>query len=105
MGLYDYIPDNRWITREELVRITGFSDRKVRDGISELRKDPKTMVVSSSHGKGYKRPSNVEEMKTCLNEINSRVKDLELQKRAILKAISDMETETDAFGQIFLRFD
>ena len=71
MGLYDYIPDNRWITREELVRITGFSDRKVRDGISELRKDPKTMVVSSSHGKGYKRPSNVEEMKTCLNEINS----------------------------------
>ena len=91
MQLYDFIPAERWITRDELVHVTGWSDRKVRDGISELRKNPKTMVVSSSSGKGYKRPTTVEELRICLNENRSRVEDLELQQMAILQAISDME--------------
>lgn len=30
MNVYDYIPKDRWITREELVSNTGLSDRKIR---------------------------------------------------------------------------
>lgn len=89
--LYDLIPSARWATRDELHSATGWYDRKIRDGISELRKNPKTMVVSSSSGKGYKRPTTVEELTICLNENRSRVEDLELQQMAILQAISDME--------------
>ena len=63
MSIYDYIPQDRWITREDLVSITGMSDRKIRDEINALRKDPLTIIVSSSQGKGYKRPSNVEELR------------------------------------------
>lgn len=91
MSIYHLIPKDRYITREELVRLTGYSDRKIRDEINALRKKPDTIVVSSSHGKGYKRPSSVDELLMCLNESKSRVKD-ELEKQIVLaKAIRDME--------------
>ena len=91
MGIYHLIPKDNWITRDELVRKSGMSDRRVRMEINELRKNPETIIVSSSHGKGYKRPSTVEELQMCLNESKSRVKD-ELEKQIVLaKAIRDME--------------
>ena len=83
MSIYDYIPKDRYITREELVRRSGMSDRSVRMEINELRKHPDTIIVSSSHGKGYKRPSCVEELEMCLNESKSRVRD-ELEKQGVL---------------------
>ena len=93
MSIYHLIPKDRYITRAELVRLTGYSDRKIRDEINALRKKPDTIVVSSSHGKGYKRPSSVDELLMCLNESKSRVKD-ELEKQIVLaKAIRDMERQ------------
>ena len=94
MGIYHLIPRDNWITRDELVRRSGMSDRRIRMEINELRKNPETIIVSSSHGKGYKRPSSVEELQMCLNESKSRVKD-ELEKQVVLaKAIRDMEKRT-----------
>ena len=94
MGIYHLIPKDNWITRDELVRKSGMSDRRVRMEINELRKNPETIIVSSSHGKGYKRPSTVEELQMCLNESKSRVKD-ELEKQIVLaKAIREMEKKT-----------
>ena len=93
MNIYDLIPSDRYITREELVRKTGLSDRKIRDEINTLRKNPRTVIVSSSHGKGYKRPSNVDELRNCLYESKSRVND-ELEKQRVLYlAIGKMERE------------
>lgn len=34
MNIYDLIPSDRYITREELVRKTGYSDRKIREEIN-----------------------------------------------------------------------
>ena len=91
MSIYHLIPKDNWITRGELARRSGLSDRMVRREINELRKHPETVIVSSSHGKGYKRPSSVDELLVCLNESKSRVKD-ELEKQIVLaKAIRDME--------------
>lgn len=102
MSIYHLIPKDRYITREELVRLTGYSDRKIRDEINALRKKPDTIVVSSSHGKGYKRPSSVDELLMCLNESKSRVKD-ELEKQIVLaKAIRDMERQR---SEVQLQFD
>ena len=104
MGIYDFIPKDRYITREELVSITGMSDRKVRDEINALRKDPKTVIVSSSQGKGYKIPSSVNELTLCLNESKSRVKDEVEKQRALEQAILEMQGKVERSGQILLDF-
>jgi len=91
MNLYSVIPSDRYITREDLVFITGMGDREIRKEINELRKHADTVIVSSSRGKGYKRPSCVEELEACLNESRSRVQD-EVEKQNILqKAIRIMK--------------
>ena len=91
MSIYQYIPRDRWITRKELEALSGQSDRINRREINELRKHPETMVISSSHMRGYKRPANVEELEMCLNESRSRVKD-ELEKQRVLEiAIRDFK--------------
>lgn len=94
MSIYHLLSTTEWKTREQLMRESGMSDRMVRREINELRKHPETVIVSSSHGKGYKRPSNVEELQLCLYESKSRVKD-EIEKQRVLEiAIRNMETET-----------
>lgn len=93
MSIYQLIPRDRYITREELVHMTGFSDRKVREVINELRKRPETVIVSNSRSKGYKRPSSIEELKACLYESKSRVKDEEEKQRVLEKAINAMESQ------------
>lgn len=84
VNIYRLIPSDRYITRAELVRSTGYSDRMIRREINELRKRPETVIVSSSHGKGYKRPSCKEELLMCLNESKSRVRE-ELEKQRVLE--------------------
>ena len=103
IDIYRFIPRDRYITREELVRRTGYSDRMIRREINELRKRPETVIVSSSHGKGYKRPSCREELLMCLNESKSRVRE-ELEKQRVLeKAISIIE-QYEKDGQLLFDF-
>jgi hypothetical protein len=52
MNIIDYLPigsESTPITRDELARITGCDDRKVRDEISRLKKDLPIINI----GKGY----------------------------------------------------
>lgn len=90
MSIYEFIPKDRYISRSELVAITGLSDRIVRLKISEIRKRPDTVIISSSHGKGYKRPSTVAELESCLRESISRVKHEEAKQVAIRKRMREM---------------
>ena len=86
MGIYHLIPKDYYKTREQLVAESGLSDRMVRREINELRKNPETMIISSSHGKGYKRPSNVEEIDQCIWESKSRINDEQEKIKALEKA-------------------
>jgi len=91
--IYNMIPKDRYITREELVRMTGKSDRMIRREINELRKNPDTVVISSSHGKGYKRPQTIEEIKLYMFECQSRIND-EMETVGILeKAIRNLKAQ------------
>ena len=102
MSIYELIPKDRYVTRPELCSMTGLSDRSVRMEINELRKHPETVIISSSHGKGYKRPQNIEELELCLYESKSRVKD-ELEKQRVMeKAIQKMKFEQ---GEVQLYLD
>ena len=86
------IPYDRWITRLELRNKTGLCDRTIRDQINELRKNPRTIIISSSHGKGYKRPTSIEELQECLWESRSRSNDEMEKQKALEAAIRDMRS-------------
>jgi len=103
MGVYEYIPRDRYITREELVVMTGLSDRAVRMEINELRKRPETIIISSSSKKGYKRPQSVEELQLCYNESRSRVIDEIEKQNVLMEAIRTMRRQ-QRDGQLMLDF-
>ena len=103
MSVYEFIPRDRWISRDELVNMTGLSDRAVRNEINELRKKPETVIISSSSKKGYKRPESVEEIKMCLNESRSRVFD-EIEKQKVLMDAIKVLQEQERNGQLLLDF-
>lgn len=102
MDIYSLIPRDRYITRRELESITGLNDRSIRNEINRLRKDPSTVIISSSHGKGYKKPSNVEELEMVLNESISRSNDEHEKQRVFRMAITLMKREPS--GQLMLDF-
>jgi len=94
MNIIDYIPFDRYISREELEAITGQKDRQNRKEIEKLRHNPATYVISSSHNKGYKRPNTYEELQKCRNESISRIK-AELKK---VRAIDVLINNRDQIG-------
>lgn len=103
MSVYEYIPRDRWVTRDELVRMTGMSDRAVRMEINELRKRPETVIISSSSRKGYKRPESIQELQLCYNESRSRVIDEIEKQNVLMEAIRNMRRQ-ERDGQLLLDF-
>lgn len=49
----EYIPNDRFISRAELVRLTGYSDRHVRELIEQARRAGQR-IVSNTRAGGYK---------------------------------------------------
>lgn len=57
MTIETYIPRDRFISRAELVELTGRSDRNVREQIEKARRRG-IMIVSNTKGGGYKIAEN-----------------------------------------------
>ena len=53
MNIETYIPRDRFMSRAELVQLTGRSDRNVREQIEKARRRG-CMIVSNTKGGGYK---------------------------------------------------
>ena len=99
------IPNNRYITRTELIFISGKTDRKVRRTISNLKQ--KHTIISLSSGKGYKKckysteMSNAEKLeemdnvKHCINEINHKKKIYNMQLRQYIAYLKELEKSID----------
>lgn len=96
-----YLSDKEFTTREELVARTGYSDRKVRQLISELKL--LKPVIYNSQTKGYrlaKKPTEmtidevIEEMNLaqhCVNDIESRKEVFNQQERVYIAYIKNLE--------------
>ena len=54
--IYNYIPNDRYITRNELKDLTGLEDRTIRDIISRIRLEH--TIISLSSQKGYRKARN-----------------------------------------------
>lgn len=106
IDIENYLSATRYTTRKELVERTGLSDRKIREKISELKKN--RVVLYSSHRSGYRLAKELRSMSTIereeeiklvehsLNECKSRVKQLKKQMRkyiAYLKKAEQIEIE------------
>lgn len=87
MGVYRLLSATEWKTREQLMRESGQGDRAVRREISELGKNPETVVISSSHGKGYKLPASKDELIACRNEYRSREQEIHERVEVLDEAI------------------
>lgn len=95
MNIIDYIPFDHYVTRKELVSMTGYSDRMIRKEIHRLRTEsPETLIISDSHHSGHKRPSTYDELSSCRAESVSRLK-AELKK---IEAIDVVLNNRDQIG-------
>lgn len=107
--IYDLIPSDHFITRKELVEKSGMSDRRVRDCISELKKE-KT-IISNCNRKGYKRgvgtdglasideiEKELELVKKSIKEINSRKKVYNFQLRQYIAYMKVLEKKKEEFN-------
>ena len=103
--IYELIPKETYITRGELVELTGISDRQVRDFISQIKQEH--TIISSSRGKGYRRMKGSDEMTTeemieeinvlkhCINEINSKKKVYNKQLRQYIANLKVLQKCVD----------
>lgn len=91
MSMLDFIPygkDNA-VTRQELVKLTGFDDRTVRNEIKKLRAEGEP-ILSSSHHVGYWRSDNPNEIEGYLRECDSRCKALFMTNCKMKKRLYEM---------------
>ena len=70
----DYIPEGREnaVSRRELVRLTGKSDREIRREIKGFL-TAGVPIMSSSHSGGYWLSDNPDEWTECINEYDRRI--------------------------------
>ena len=58
--IYNLIPNDRYITRNELKDLTGLDDRTIRNIISKIRLEH--TIISLSSQKGYRKARNTNNM-------------------------------------------
>jgi len=76
MNVIDFIPFGKQnaITQNELMMVTGLSDRMLREEISRLRRD--VPILNMQDGKGYFRPTEdeIEDVKKYISQEERRGK-------------------------------
>lgn len=99
--IYNLIPDDYFITKKELMDLTGLDERRVRRYISDIRKEHS--IISLSSGKGYKKSKSTEDMtqqeieieyemiKHQINESNSRIKELKKNMKSSIARLKVLE--------------
>ena len=99
--IYDLIPEDRFITKKELMELTGLDERSVRRYISDIRKEHS--IISLSSGKGYKKSKSTDDMtpeeiqieynmvKHQIAESNSRIRELKKNMKSSIARLKVLE--------------
>lgn len=90
MGIETYIPFGREnaVTRTELRRITGKSDRKIREEIEQARREGH-IIINNQDGRGYYRTDDPDEIAKQYRQQRRRAMSILAQQkhmRRLLKA-------------------
>jgi len=99
--IYELIPEDRFITKKELMELTGLDERTIRRYISDIRKEHS--IISLSSGKGYKKSKSTDNMTTNemvveydmvkhqIAESNSRIKELKKNMKTSIARLKILE--------------
>lgn len=103
MKIEDYLSTEYFKSRKQLVQETGLTDRTVRDKISALKKEK--AVISNSQTNGYRLAKEIQSIETvkeaqeekdlikhCINDIESRKKDLNRSERSYIVYLKVLES-------------
>ena len=92
MNIVDFLNDNEFKSKEQLMKETGLNERTVRAKISELKKE--RVVIYSSQQKGYKLakfidPKNMseEEIQHELEMVEHSINDIKARKKVFNKQL------------------
>jgi len=77
------------ITRARLCALTGLTDRKVREKISQLRRH--YVIINDQSGRGYYRTNDVEEIRRYVRQEEARLKSIGWSLRAARKKLRECE--------------
>lgn len=103
--IYELIPKDDFITRSELKELTKMSDREIRRIISDIKQEH--TIISLSSSKGYRRVRSsddmtqkqmleeIETIKHCINEINSRKKVYNKQLRQYIASLKVLQKKVE----------
>ena len=103
--IYEMIPNDDFITRSELKDLTKLSDREIRRLISSIKQEH--TIISLSKGKGYRKTKSTDDMsyeemlneidiiKHCINEINSRKKVYNKQLRQYIASLKVLQKKVE----------
>jgi hypothetical protein len=82
---------SKTVTRQELVNLTGLTDRAVRETLETLKREHHIKIHSSDHGKGYKLCSSKKDVAEMLQIYDSRIETQALTRIA-LSTVEEMES-------------
>lgn len=103
--IYDLIPEDRFISKKDLMELTGLNERAVRRYISDIRKEHS--IISLSSGKGYKKSKSTENMtkdeikieyemiKHQIAESNSRIRELKKNMKSSIARLKVLENKLE----------
>lgn len=90
------------LTRKELEKLTGMSDRRNRRIIAEERK--KHVILSSSHKKGYYLPKSRKEIVMFIDEEKKRMYNTKMSLKAAERELKRMDTliQPELIGEVIV---
>ncbi len=91
MNIIDLIPTGKddAITREELVKRTGFTDRIIREQISQARRD--TVIINNQDGRGYYKSSDSAEIERYIKQESKRARTIFYRLNGARKALKEVQ--------------
>ena len=92
--LYELIPNDRFITKDELIQLTGLSDRTLRDMVSHIKMS-KT-IISNCDKRGYKRGKGTELLKT--------IDDIEYELGIVKKSIKEINSRKKVYNKQLIQY-
>ena len=89
------------ISRRDLCRITGLSDRQVRREIAQLRLqdfDDDMVIVSTSRGRGYYLTDNIGDIVTYIADMSARIRSI-VHEIAHARAVVERLRKKQMYGE------
>lgn len=85
--LYELIPNDRFITKDELIQLTGLSDRTLRDMVSHIKMSKTIISNCDKRGKGTELLKTIDDIEYELGIVKKSIKEINSRKKVYNKQL------------------